>query len=405
MGIRVNRLVGPALTLILLVVVERGAQAQTVRGQFTDSISRAPLGGAFLTLVDERGAERARAITNHAGEFVLSAPAAGTYRIRSKRIGFRPYVSSALTLRAGETSAFHAVVDPIPVPLEQVIVAGEQQCDIEAGASVAALWDEVREALAAVVWTRRAPGYWYEIRHFERDTYIREYRKGVDSTWRTAGFFESPFGSAPAEQLAAAGFVVEDESGWTYYEPDADVLLSEPFLRTHCFETKVGRDETAGLMGLGFSPARGRSKPDITGTLWVDRHSAELSHLEFRYVKLPQGVSDARAGGRVSFMRVPTGAWIVRDWLIRMPLTVVTSSATELIVFPRAVGYRERGASAEEIKTSAGTLVFRSASVDTIPPPRAPPVAPAPVAAAPDTSPPPPVTSSRTSRRIVPATF
>jgi len=386
----VTRFIAGSLALTLLAAAASRTHAQTVRGQLTDSISRAPLGGAFLTLVDERGAERARAITNHAGEFVLSAPAAGTYRIRSKRIGFRPYVSAALILRPGETSAFHAVVDPIPVPLEQVVVAGERQCDIEAGASVAALWDEVREALAAVVWTRRAPGYWYEIRQFERDIYTREYRKGLDSTWRTAGFSESPFRSAPAEQLAAAGFVVADESGWTYYEPDADVLLSDPFLRTHCFETKAGRDETAGLVGLAFSPARGRSKPDITGTLWVDRQTAELSHLEFKYVRLPQGVMDPRAGGRVSFMRVPTGAWVVRDWLIRMPLTVVTSSVNGHLGFPQAVGYRERGATAEEIKTSAGTLVFRTASVDTIPPPATPPVAPAPVpvvAAGLDTSP------------------
>jgi hypothetical protein len=343
------------------------AQAQSVRGQLTDSISRVPLGGAFLTLVDERGAERARAVTNHAGEFVLTAPAAGTYRVRSKRIGFRPYVSPALTLRAGETSTYHAVVDPIPVPLPQVVVAGERQCDIDAGASVAALWDEVREALAGVAWTRRSPGYWYEIAQFERDVYLREYRRGLDSTWLTTGFYEAAFRSAPAEQLASHGFVVVDGSGWTYYEPDADVLLSAPFLRTHCFETKIGRDETAGLVGLAFSPARGRNKPDITGTLWVDRQTAMLGHLEFKYVKLPQGVIDARAGGRVSFLRVPTGAWVVREWLIRMPIAVISPARTAQLSFPRAIGYRERGGTARVIKTTAGALVFRAASVDTIP--------------------------------------
>lgn len=371
---------------MLLVAAARSTQAQTVRGQLTDSISRAPLSGAFLTLVDEHGAERARAITNPAGEFVLTAPAAGTYRIRSKRIGFRPYVSAALTLRAGETRTYHPAVDPIPVPLQQVVVAGERQCDIEAGASVAALWDEVREALAALVWTRRAPGYWYQIAQFERDVFLQEYRKGLDSTWLTVGFYEAPFRSAPAEQLAADGFVVVDESGWTYYEPDADVLLSPPFLRTHCFETKIGRDATAGLVGLAFSPARGRHKPDISGTLWLDRQTAELSHLEFKYVKLPQGVIDPRAGGRVSFLRVPTGAWVVRDWLIRMPLAVISKTATGQLGFPRAIGFRERGGAAQQIKTSAGTLVFRAESVDTIPPvamlPPPPPPPPPPPAAA-----------------------
>lgn len=80
----------PLGIVALAFLATASAPAQTVRGQFTDSISRTPLTGAFLTLVDEHGAERARAITNHAGEFVLTAPAAGTYRIRSKRIGIGP---------------------------------------------------------------------------------------------------------------------------------------------------------------------------------------------------------------------------------------------------------------------------------------------------------------------------
>ncbi|HYX82380.1 MAG TPA: carboxypeptidase-like regulatory domain-containing protein, partial [Gemmatimonadales bacterium] len=101
--------------------------AQSVQGQLTDSITKTPLPGAFLTLVDEQGVERARTITNGAGEFLLTAPSAGTYRLRSKRIGFRPYVSSPLTLRAGETSAFRAAIDPIPVALAEVVVAGERQ--------------------------------------------------------------------------------------------------------------------------------------------------------------------------------------------------------------------------------------------------------------------------------------
>jgi len=133
-------------------------RAQTVRGQLTDSISRSPLAGAFVTLVDDRGTESVRAIASAAGEFTLTAPTAGTYRIRSKRIGFRPYVSTPLALRVGETVSFNAAVDPIPVPLEQVVVAGDRQCDIESGASVAALWEEVEEALAAVAWTSREPG-------------------------------------------------------------------------------------------------------------------------------------------------------------------------------------------------------------------------------------------------------
>ncbi|MGE5802850.1 MAG: carboxypeptidase-like regulatory domain-containing protein [Gemmatimonadota bacterium] len=364
----------PLVVLAIACSTAAGARAQTVRGLFSDSVSRTPLPGVFVTLVDTQGTERARTITNQAGAFVLSAPTPGTYRIRSKRIGLHPYVSQPLTLRAGETISYDAVVLPIPVPLEQVVVAGDRQCDVDGGASVAALWEEVREALAAVRWTRSAPGYWYVLRQFEREILSSGSRGAHDSVWQNAGFYQAPFSSVPAEQLAADGFVVQDGSGWNYFAPEAEALLSEPFLRTHCFETKLGKGETAGLMGLMFSPARGRKLPDVAGTLWVDRQTAELRHLEFKYVQLPSGLADPRAGGRVAFMRVPTGAWIVHEWVIRMPIAqAAEASASGIPEFSRVRGLRERGGMAEQIKTSAGTLVFsgggdsRKRTVDTIP--------------------------------------
>ncbi len=338
-----------------------GAQAQTLRGQITDSISRSPLGGAFLTLVDEHGAERARGITNHAGQFSLNAPVPGTYRIRSKRIGFRPYVSSALTLRAGETRSYDAAVDPIPIPLQQVVVAGERQCDIEAGASVAALWEEVREALAAVAWSSRAPGYWYDITNFRRELNASGRPLRADSTWREVRYQPVPFASAPVEQLAATGFVDTTAEEWTYHAPDADVLLSDPFLRTHCFETRAGRGETTGMVGLAFVPARGRQLPDVAGTLWVDRETSELHHLEFTYTQLPHGLVSPRAGGRVEFLRLPTGAWIVRDWVLRMPIARMGKAQPYRDAALEVIAFHVSGARAEQIKTTTGTVVYQRA--------------------------------------------
>ena len=361
-----NRFVTAAA--LFLLAFARNAEAQAVHGQLTDSVTRSPIVGAFLTLVDAQGAERARAITDAAGQFTITAPSAGSYRIRSKRIGFKPFVSTPLALRVGETLSFSAAIDPIPVALEEVVVAGDRQCDVESGegASVAALWEEVQEALAAVAWTSREPGYWYQVTQFEREQFSQSQRRGIDTSWINAGFYEVPFRSVPAEQLEREGFVLIDQEGWTYHEPDADVLLSTSFLRTHCFESKVGKGDTEGLVGLGFQPARGRRLPDVTGTLWIDRHSAELRHLEFRYVRLPQGLSAPNAGGRVEFMRVPTGAWMVRDWIIRMPIVEQGRTPTYGSSFPQTVGYRERGGSAIEIKTRSGAPLYRSAAADSI---------------------------------------
>ena len=352
----------PALLLVAALAVPGALAAQTVRGQLTDSVSRAPLPGAFLTLVDEHGVEKARTITNGSGEFLLTAPGAGVYRLRSKRIGFRPYVSPPLTLTAGGTSSYNAVIDPIPVALSQVVVQGERQCDVEAGASVAAVWEEVHEALAAVSWTSRDPGYWYAIARFERATSPGGRARGPDSTWRDDGYRRVPIKSVPPDQLEREGFVVVDSEGWTYHGPDADEFISDAFLRTHCFETKSGRGETEGLIGLAFSPARGRTLPDITGTLWIDRTTAILHHLDFSYTRLPEGLVAPRAGGRIAFLRVPSGAWIVRDWVIRMPEAEMKQRPMAMGTQLEVAGFKEVGGNAVEIKTRAGIIVYRSDS-------------------------------------------
>jgi hypothetical protein len=375
------------LVLVLAALVAPGAlPAQSVRGQLTDSITRVRLPGAFLTLVDERGVEQARTMTNGAGEFLLTAPAAGVYRLRSKRIGFRPHFSPALTLRAGETIAYTAAVDPIPVALQEVVVAGDRQCDIEAGASVAALWDEVREALGAVSWTSRVPGYWFETTVFERDASPSGRPRGRDSVRHEIGYQKIAFRNyATNAELETQGYVIVTDTGWIYRAPDADVLLSATFLRTHCFETRAGRGETAGLIGLMFTSARDRTAPDISGTMWVDGKTSELRWMDFNYVRLPQDVVSSRAGGHIEFMRLPSGVWIVRDWVIRMPYAQMKQRPMAMGTELQVIGFREKGGSADLIKARDGTIVYGTA-------PAAPPATtvatapPVPLAAPPETT-------------------
>ena len=377
-------MVGARLAALLLVVATPAA-AQSVRGLMTDSVSRTPIAGAFLTLIDEHGAERARAMTNAAGEFTLNAPAAGTYRLRSKRIGFRPLVSPPLALRAGEVIAYNAAIDPIPISLREVVVAGDRQCDIESGASVAALWDEIREALAAVSWTARVPAYWFETTVFERDVNVYGRARHPDSTWHDAGFRKLPFRNyATDAELEQQGYVIVTDTGWVYRATDADVLLSNTFLRTHCFETKSGRGDTEGLIGLVFTSARDRRAPDITGTLWVDRQTAELRRMEFNYIRLPENVVAPRAGGRIEFMRLPNGAWIVRDWVIRMPYAKLTPQILGMADRVEVTGFHEKGGSADFIRAPDGTVVYGTPSVPTVA------VAPTAPIARPDLTPVPP---------------
>ncbi len=140
-----------------------------------------------------------------------------------------------------------------------------------------------------------------------------------ERTWTVSRTTERPFVSLPAAELARYGYVrFERDGGATFFAPDAEVLLSDSFLDSHCFRVVRGDDPT--LVGLSFEPHGRRRSPDIQGVLWLDRSSAELRHLEFGYTHLPAGLRSNRVGGRLTFERVPSGQWLVRRWWIRMPI-------------------------------------------------------------------------------------
>jgi hypothetical protein len=309
-----------------------------------------------VLLVDTQGREVARALTRQDGRFTLRAATPGVYQLVAKRVGFQPSHSPALTLEQGGAESYRLALDPIPVDLAAVVVEGERQCDMRSerrGAALAALWEEIREALSSVAWTAREPGYWFEFTVFERDMTAGQRVLRETSTPR-AGYYRTPFASAPATQLSERGYVLAEGDQWTFFAPDADALLSDGFLSTHCFEVRVGKGENAALFGLSFNPARGNDLPDISGTLWVDRETSELRHLEYTYVHVPRALEDFGSGGRISFRRVPSGAWVADDWVIRMPL--IDSRPVPNPTAPKRV--REAGGRVTLIRSGDGTVVY-----------------------------------------------
>src|SRR6185437_77026 len=156
-----------------------------------------------------------------------------------------------------------------------------------------------------------------------------EYDRALDSTARlvrhqTVRGARHPtthaFRSLPAAELDTGGYVVEAQGGARFFAPDADALLSDEFVRDHCFRLAAPPAGSPGLVGIAFQPTRDRREErDIRGTLWVDRATAELRSLEFAYTGLSDAAESAGAGGRVDFLRLDDGNWLVSRWNVRMP--------------------------------------------------------------------------------------
>lgn len=297
------------------------AAAQMVIGQLVEESTGDPLEGAFVVLIDSAGGEHGGVLTNDEGRFFLRAPAAGDYRLRVERIGFSTRLSEPLALVVGETTTHKMRLSFEAIALEEIRVEGEQRCDVRPGEGqlTAQVWDEAQKALRLAAWTEEQEAVRFRVVKYTRELdpgtgrVLEEHRTG-----RSGYGFGSPFRSVSAEQLAGEGYIRQLADGtWEYRAPDAEVLLSDSFLDNHCFELR--RSEDSDLIGLGFRPVERGGLPDIWGTMWLDRATAQLQRLDFNYTEMPYDVDPTRLGGFIRFARVRGGPWVVREWRIRMP--------------------------------------------------------------------------------------
>lgn len=330
---------GAALGLTLVPVA---ALAQSVQGTIKDKTSGLPVPGMVIFLLDSAGGAVASTMSDEGGAFVLRAPSAGTYRLRAEAVGVFSQTTPALRLAAGEPTAYSFLFGARTRDLPPVQIVEKQRCvaATEAGIAVAALWDEVRKALTAAELTTAASRYRFNLRQYERELDLKTLSVRRSRSWERAGLNENPYGSLPADSLAAHGYVQVTPGGTWYYAPDARTLLSDAFMRTHCLKPAEPDSERRGLVGLAFEPVARHERPDVRGVLWLDARSSELQYLEFGYTGLPKNLSEHYFGGRVEFDRLPSGAWVVERWYIRMPklareLRYNTSPVLEMGVLPR----------------------------------------------------------------------
>ena len=141
---------------------------------------------------------------------------------------------------------------------------------------------------------------------------------GLDQTRSVSA--ARPFRSLSPDSVATHGYVIESVDEVSYYAPDASVLLSDAFAESHCFGIQSPPSSRPAEIGLSFRPKGERDGVnEIGGTFWFDRGTLALRQLEFRYTNVPTAYLTARVGGELTFLRVPSGAWTINAWEIRMP--------------------------------------------------------------------------------------
>lgn len=203
--------------------------------------------------------------------------------------------------------------------LGDVRVRATTPCEIhpETAAETAELWLDANRALESVV-EGAGPAPLLLLANWKRtltpDLRLRFERR---DTIRQAS--RHPFEKPAPGNLERMGYIQRRADGHIFYGPDAGLILSERFLRRHCFARLAGSGGATGLAGLRFDPLPTTELPDVTGVLWIDPRTHELRHVEYTWTNAPEEARGPAAGGRTEFARLVSGEWMIRRWNIRMP--------------------------------------------------------------------------------------
>ncbi|HEU5219703.1 MAG TPA: carboxypeptidase-like regulatory domain-containing protein, partial [Gemmatimonadales bacterium] len=233
------------------------AAAQAAAILVRDGTGGPPVAGAIVRLL--RGdSVLAQGLTGETGRVTLRAPSAGRYFLQVSRIGYVPGARTPVDLVSAETRSVDLPVLTPKILLPEIIVEAKAQCGkvTAEGALAATLLYQVRQALTATSLSERR-GLTLNSRDIDRT--LSAGGAVLEERPRSPRLTGSrPFVPAPPEVLAEQGYVRAEADSVVYSAPDADLLLSDPFVETHCFGVRSGPLHDSLTVGLTFEPVKRR---------------------------------------------------------------------------------------------------------------------------------------------------
>lgn len=343
---RVLRRVSVWLAGMLLLSVAGVARAQgpDVRGVLRDSASGEPIPGAVVMVLDARGQVLNRTVSGARGQYRVLRPASAV-QLRALRLGFRP-ATLALPTSVAPTTVLDVSLATVARVLEGIDVVAAQGCPVRRDRAEAfGLLDQARAGLLATVVVRERLPATMRVLRYERwldldGIAIERQVVQLDSSANATTSFNAV---QSANDFVSRGFREGRDGRFTYFSPDADVLLDERFQRGYCFSLAEVTAERAGQLGLRFTPAtRRRGRVDIEGTLWVDTAQRVLRDIEFLYVGVDNLAASFASGGRINFHALPSGISFIDRWSLRL-VGAPDTIETDLRVSTQEYAIREIG--------------------------------------------------------------
>ena len=344
-----------ALIAAALIVAGTHAGAQDVRVEVFEAATGKPIVGANVSLYDSAGAiPLGGGFSDQSGRADLRAPVRGAFRVKADKVGFDTWISVQLAL-GPKAVLVRAGMAPMRTPAP-VVMRSDAACQQLTGPGTAAgdLWAEIKKALTASAVTEAQGLVALDVDLYER---VMDRNMAIVSERNEQ---RNRISRRPALGISWDQIDTTRRGDATdvYRAPDPATILSDQFVKSHCFAAIRGYGPETGLSGLEFKPARVAGLPELTGVLWLDPKDNTLRALNFDYVNLPIPLRIARTTGRLEFQQLPSGQWIIPRWYIRMPRVARVVSAdvrTPSVARDSLVGYQEVGGAARPAGTGAST--------------------------------------------------
>jgi len=340
------------------------AGAQEFRVEVVEASTGKPIVGANVALLDSTGAiPLGGDFSDQGGRTYLRAPSRGPYRIRAEKVGFDTWMSVQLHL-ADRPIYVRVGMAPTRTP-PPVVLRSDMACQPLTGPGTAAgdIWVELKKALVATALTESQGLVPLDVDLYQR-VLDRNLSIVSERAEQRARLSRRPVTGISWDQIDSTRRG-ESSNSDVYRAPDAATILSDQFVKSHCFNAIHGYGAEAGLVGLEFRPSRVSAQPELSGVLWADPKGNSLRSLNFDYVNLPIPLRIARTTGRLEFQQLPGGQWIVPRWYIRMPRVARVASSdvrSPAVSRDSLVGYQEVGGEARPTGTARVGPAFASAS-------------------------------------------
>jgi hypothetical protein len=337
------------LSIAAVLTVTPAVDAQVIRGNVSLQTG-ATVAGAVITLSRAAdndtvaGTDVRTVLSTARGAYTVAAPSQGRYRIIVRRIGSRPYRSDVLEIAGAQTLQHDVVLEPLlpgnsSMALPEIRVTRATPCQRDAADAmrIATLWNDARTALLSAEASLGSGSTQSFLIRYSRQLDPRPPdpdRPGRSVLSEVLQVFDNAdvgnprgFESISGDSLSAVGYWRRVNGMVTYHGPDARALLSEAFVRDHCFRIIESSNAERDSVGLVFQPIPTRATlsapPEIRGAAWFDAASSRLTRVEFNWTKMPRNEPTAGLGGNLSFRWSLDGAVRVDRWELRMPQVVV----------------------------------------------------------------------------------